>query len=124
MSFDYNVMPRRGKEHSDGKIMRQCNNCGERTYMIYEEDRNYRVVCENCEEEHSFKCDSMDGAMDKWQNMELMADCEYCPLGWEDRDYEGDCNDCGCMVNDDITWCKKSYAERAEKAREFEYTGE
>ena len=121
MNFDYDKMPRRNKEHSNGKIMRECNNCGDRTYMLYEEDENYRVVCENCEEEHSFKANSMDKAMEKWEKMELHADCEYCPLGWEERGYEGECYDCGCMVHEDIEWCKKSYAERAEKAKEFEY---
>lgn len=25
-------------------------------------------------------------------------DCEYCSLSWEDRGYEGECNDCGCYM--------------------------
>lgn len=25
-------------------------------------------------------------------------DCEYCPCCWEDRSYEGECNDCGCRL--------------------------
>ena len=25
-------------------------------------------------------------------------DCEHCPLGWEDRGYEGECYDCGCYM--------------------------
>lgn len=25
------------------------------------------------------------------------CDCADCVLGWEELDYEGDCNDCGCM---------------------------
>lgn len=25
------------------------------------------------------------------------CECEDCVLGWEDMDYEGDCNDCGCL---------------------------
>lgn len=24
--------------------------------------------------------------------------CENCPAGWEDRSYEGECNDCGCLI--------------------------
>lgn len=24
--------------------------------------------------------------------------CENCPAGWEDRDYEGECNSCGCLI--------------------------
>ena len=27
MNFDYDKMPRRNKEHSNGKIMRDCKNC-------------------------------------------------------------------------------------------------
>lgn len=25
-------------------------------------------------------------------------DCKYCPCCWEDRSYEGECNDCGCWL--------------------------
>lgn len=42
MGFDYDLMPTRGK------VMRECNNCGNRTYMLYEEDENYKVVCLLC----------------------------------------------------------------------------
>lgn len=28
-------------------------------------------------------------------------DCENCPLAWEDKGYEGDC-DCGCLVYGDL----------------------
>lgn len=28
-------------------------------------------------------------------------DCETCPLSWEDRGYEGECN-CGCVVYGDL----------------------
>lgn len=24
--------------------------------------------------------------------------CEDCPACWEDRSYEGECNDCGCLI--------------------------
>lgn len=120
MAFDYDVMPTRNKENSKGELMRECNNCGNRTYMLYEEDENYRVVCEYCDEEHSFKANSMDRAMKKWKEMQLQADCEYCPLGWEVRGYEGECYDCGCMVDEDIKWCQKTYRERLKKAKEFE----
>ena len=53
-------------------------------------------------------------------NPSNIADCEYCPLGWEIRGYEGECYDCGCMVDEDINWCKKTYKERLEKAKEFD----
>ena len=116
MPFDYEVMPNRNKIDNEGNPMRECNNCGSRTYMLYEEDENYRVVCEDCDEAHSFKVNSMDRAMKKWREMQLQADCEYCPLGWEERGYEGECYDCGCMVKEDTNWCQKTYGERLEKA--------
>lgn len=28
----------------------------------------------------------------------LEPDCEHCCMGWEDRGYEGECNDCGCYM--------------------------
>ena len=124
MAFDYEVMPTRGKVDNKGNLMRECNNCGNRTYMLYEEDENYKVVCEYCEETHSFKANSMVKAMKVWKEMELQADCEYCPLGWEERGYEGECYDCGCMVDEDISWCKKTYKERLEKFEEIESEGE
>lgn len=120
MRFDYEGMPKRNKEDSKGNIMRECNNCGNRTYMFYEEDENYKVVCEFCEEEHKFKANSMDRAMKIWKEMKLEADCEYCPLGWEERGYEGECYDCGCIVQEDIKWCSKTWKQREEKRKEVE----
>lgn len=102
MGFDYDVMPTRNKQNSKGELMRECNNCGNRTYMLYEEAENYKVVCEYCDEAHSFKANSMDRAMERWEEMQLQADCEYCPLGWEERGYEGEYYDYGCHVNKDI----------------------
>ena len=116
----YDEMPTRGEKTSKGKIMRECNNCGSRTYMLYEEDENYKVVCEGCDETHFLKANSMDRAMEKWSEMKLQADCEYCPLGWEERGYEGECYDCGCYVNEDVEWCKKTFNQRLIKAKEME----
>lgn len=120
MDFDYDAMPSSGKETSYGLKMRECNNCGNRTYMIYEEQKNYKVVCEYCEETHSFKSwDSMDAVMEFWNKIELVAECEYCPLGWEERGYEGECYDYGCYVNDDKEWCLKPFKQRWEKYQEL-----
>ena len=30
-----------------------------------------------------------------WYN----SDCENCPMGWEERGYEGECSDCGCLFD-------------------------
>lgn len=30
------------------------------------------------------------------------CDCENCPMGWEDRGYEGECSDCGCLFSHDF----------------------
>ena len=27
------------------------------------------------------------------------SNCENCPMCWEDRSYEGECNDCGCLFD-------------------------
>ena len=120
MGFDYDKMPTRGKEHSNGEPIRECNNCGERTYMRYEENRKYKVVCEHCEEEHDFTADSMDHAMELWRDFVTIADCENCPLGWEERGYEGECYDCGCLVYEEAMWCVKPFHEREAKANELE----
>ena len=29
-------------------------------------------------------------------------DCENCPMGWETRSYEGECDDCGCLFSYDF----------------------
>lgn len=29
------------------------------------------------------------------------SDCENCPFSWEDRSYEGECNDYGCYYDRD-----------------------
>ena len=50
---------------------------------------------------------------------ELIADCEYCPLGWDERGYEGECYDYGCLVNEDKEWCAKTYNQRMEKYKDI-----
>lgn len=30
-----------------------------------------------------------------------------------------ECYDCGCMVDENINWCKKTYKERLEKSKEY-----
>ena len=35
------------------------------------------------------------------------CDCEHCPLSWEDRSYEGDC-DCGCYMAENGEDCPKT----------------
>ncbi len=52
-----------------------------------------------------------------------MSRCEYCPAGWEDRSYEGECNSFGCriygveIVKDD---CKLSKAEVEKRLQQLE----
>lgn len=51
--------------------------------------------------------------------------CENCPMGWEDRSYEGDCNDCGCLFDYDFKvpiW--KCMLPRWIKAIVFKYISE
>lgn len=69
------------------------------------------------------------------------CDCEYCPLSWEDRSYEGECEDCGCMAYGDylggakflcrlpdfikrkIAKCKQSRIDK-QQAHQYEGIGE
>ena len=30
------------------------------------------------------------------------CDCGDCPMGWEERNYEGACDDCGCLFDYDF----------------------
>ena len=30
------------------------------------------------------------------------CDCESCPMGWEVRSYEGECEDCGCCFGYEV----------------------
>ena len=43
------------------------------------------------------------GKHDNWTELHLWYDndCEHCPCGWEYRSYEGECEDCGCLVSKD-----------------------
>ena len=68
MNFYYNELPTKNKETSCGVKMRKCE-CGGRTYLIYEEDENYKVVCENCTQEYKLKGSSVDGAILYWNNL-------------------------------------------------------
>lgn len=38
---------------------------------------------------------------DSWTEIHLWyeCDCENCPLSWEARSYEGECEDCGCLFD-------------------------
>lgn len=65
------------------------------------------------------------------------VDCETCPLSWEDRGYEGECYDCGCIWYGDlygkklmchfpefIKWMiRKSADKKRDKALEHQYDG-
>lgn len=49
--------------------------------------------------------------------------CEHCPAGWENRSYEGECDDYGCRIlghgicDDD---CKLSRAEIEKRLKQLE----
>ncbi len=49
--------------------------------------------------------------------------CEHCPAGWENRSYEGECDDYGCKIlgyeicDDD---CKLSRAEVEKRLKQLE----
>lgn len=51
--------------------------------------------------------------------------CEFCPAAWEDRSYEGECNDCGCrimghdMVGDDCSLSLKEVNRRLDQLEDY-----
>jgi len=51
--------------------------------------------------------------------------CENCPAAWEDRSYEGECNDCGCrimghdMVGDDCSLSLKEVNKRLDQLEDY-----
>lgn len=49
--------------------------------------------------------------------------CENCPAGWEDRGYEGECYDCGCVIYGDFYDCNLSEKEIRKRLKQWdEYT--
>jgi len=52
--------------------------------------------------------------------------CENCPAGWEDRSYEGECNDCGCLIyghglfNDKCRLSKATVEKRLRQLQDYE----
>ena len=47
-------------------------------------------------------------------------DCEECPAGWEDRGYEGECYDCGCIIYGEADGCRLTRAEITKRLRQWE----
>ena len=45
-------------------------------------------------------------------------DCEECPAGWEDRGYEGECYDCGCIIYGEVDGCRLTRAEITKRLRQ------
>jgi PHP family Zn ribbon phosphoesterase len=65
---NYNKLPPHGKVTSDGEETRRCA-CGNKCYVFYDEERQYRVECEKCGEIVSFKTSSMDKAIKIWNDI-------------------------------------------------------
>lgn len=63
---DYDKLPSRGKEASDGERTSNHSGCGGRCYVFYDEERRYRVECEKCGTVVQFKTSSQDDAIKKW----------------------------------------------------------
>ena len=70
---------------------------------------------------------------DEWEHCTEIScwydrDCGNCPMSWEDRSYEGECNDCGCLFDYDFNvstwkcmlpkWIKRMIAKRIKKKGE------
>lgn len=52
--------------------------------------------------------------------------CENCPAGWENRSYEGECNDCGCQIyghgifNDNCKLTRSEIEKRLKQLGHYE----
>lgn len=61
---------------------------------------------------HTFHYGGFDkkGKSKHWTELHCWyeCDCENCPLSWEDKDYWGECNDCGCYMAEAGEDCPKS----------------
>jgi len=67
--MDYDKMPSRGKITSYGEQTKRHGICRGRCYVHYDENRWYRVECENCGDILKFKADSLDMAIEIWNDM-------------------------------------------------------
>ncbi|MFA5385083.1 MAG: hypothetical protein WC364_10540 [Eubacteriales bacterium] len=67
--INYDKLPTRGKETSEGEKTRKHALCGGRCYVFYDENRRYRVECENCGTLKKFRADGLDLAIKKWNDM-------------------------------------------------------
>ena len=66
----WDEMPSRGKVTSDGEeAQRHGITCGGRCYVHYDENRWYRVECENCGDIVKFRTISQDFAIKIWNDM-------------------------------------------------------
>lgn len=70
MKINYDKLPTRGKETSDGEKTRKHGACGGRCYVFYDENRWYRVECENCGTLKKFRADGLDLAIKAWNDMQ------------------------------------------------------
>lgn len=68
--MDYDSLPSRGKETSDGeKTKNHGITCGGRCYVFYDEQGKYHVECEHCGWLVAFRTSSLDLAIRIWNDM-------------------------------------------------------
>lgn len=65
--MNYEDMPTRKKEASDGEKARRCW-CSGRCVVHYDENRWYRVECEHCGDIMTFRAPSYDFAIKMWND--------------------------------------------------------
>ena len=68
MNWQYDDLPLRGKETSDGEKTRRCH-CGGRCYVFYDEAERYHVECEHGGHVIGFRATSGDMAIKIWNDM-------------------------------------------------------
>lgn len=70
LNFVYEDVPSRSKKTSEGIFAKQ-HICSGRTVVIYDEEEEYHVVCENCGSINYLKAKSMDEAITIWNSKGL-----------------------------------------------------
>jgi transcription elongation factor Elf1 len=66
--MDYDELPSRGKVTAFGEKTKN-HKCSGKCYVFYDEDRNYHVECEHCGTVASYKTNSLDSAIEIWNDM-------------------------------------------------------
>lgn len=91
--MNYDELPKRNKETSDGEKAINCQ-CGGRIYMAYLEREIYMPICEKCGYQKKFKANSVDRAIQYWNELRVQQ-----KLGIKKNDEYENCHKCAFVAN-------------------------